>query len=104
MVAPGVCARLDRHEPVAPIRVGEHSARSVEMRVERGGVVIAQVPIAAGRIGLPDLDEGVWHGTSVLVEDAAGHDDALPLRLARVLPGEIVVGLADRQISIDRRR
>jgi hypothetical protein len=38
----------------------------------------------------------VRHGPAVFVEHAAGDDDALALRLAGVLPREVVVGVAER--------
>ena len=66
-------------------------------------MVVTRVPVSAGRIALPQLDQRVRHGPAVLVEHAARDDDALAQRLAGVLPREVVVDLADRQVAVDGR-
>ena len=51
--------------------------------------------VAARRVGLPDLDQGVGR-PAVLVQNATRHTISLPKRFARALAREIVVGFADR--------
>src|SRR4029079_3654380 len=82
VVAPGVRARLDRHEPVAAVGVGTATAGAGEVRVERRGVLVDLVAVASARIGLPDLDQRASDRPPVLVEDPPGDGDPLadPLR------------------------
>ena len=47
-------------------------------------MLVDVVDVAAGRVGLPDLDQRVRHRPAVLVEHAAGDDDPLAERLAGV--------------------
>ena len=96
MVAPWVRAGLDRDEAVAALVVGEAAAGAGEVRVERRGVLVDLVPVAAGRVRLPDLDQRVAHRPAVLVEHAAGDDDPLAERLALVLARQVAVELAER--------
>ena len=56
-------------------------------------MLVALVDVAAGRVGLPDLDQLAAHRAAVAVEHAAGDHDALADRLAAVL---------DRQIRLER--
>ena len=58
-------------------------------------MLVALVDVAAGGVGLPDLDQRVRHRPAVAVEHAAGDDDALAQRLAVVLAGEVGVGRGD---------
>jgi hypothetical protein len=60
--------------------------------------------VPACRVALPQLDQRICQRTSVLVDNPAGDDDALAEWLTGVMAREIVVGLADRQMSEQRRR
>ena len=55
-------------------------------------MLVAVVHVAPGRVRLPDLDQRRADGPAVPVGDAAGDDDPLTERLARVLAREVVVG------------
>ena len=59
-------------------------------------VLIGRVDIAPGGVRLPDLNQGVGQRAPVLVQDPAGHHDALAERLAvlRGVPGEVMIELA----------
>src|SRR6185312_16010587 len=94
--------RLDRHEPVAAVGVGTATAGAGEVRVERRGVLVDLVAVASARIGLPDLDQRASDRPPVLVEDPPGDGDPLADRLARMLPRQVVVELADRVLAEDR--
>ena len=59
VVPPRVGAGLDRDEAVAALVVGEAAAGAGEVRVERRRVLVDLVPVAAGGVRLPDLDERV---------------------------------------------
>lgn len=93
MVAPRVGAGLDRQEPIGAVRPGQAAAGAGEVGVERGRVLVALVAVAPSGIGLPDLDQLTGHRPAAFVDDASGHRDALPDRLAR-MPG--------RQVGVER--
>ena len=101
VVAPGIGAGLDRRERVAAVLVGQAAAHAGEVRVEGRGVLVALVHVAAGRVGLPDLDQLVPHRPSVAVRDPAGDLQPLADGFARVLDGE--VGLQGRPRRARRR-
>ncbi len=96
VVAPRVGARLDRGERVVAVGVGEHPPAAGEVRVQRGRPVVAGVPVATGRVRLPDLDQRVRHRPPVRVQHASGDDDPLAECLAVVLTGQVVVHRPDR--------
>ena len=77
VVPPGIRARPDRREPEPPVRVRDHPAGPAEIRIERGVVRIQRVGVAAGGVRLPDLDQRLGDGPGVVVQHAAGDDDAL---------------------------
>ena len=93
VVAPRVGARLDRHEPVAALVVGQAAPAADEVRVQRRRVQVAVVAVAPGGVGLPDLDELPAHRPPGRVQDPAGDDDALPQRL----PGGVL-----REVGVER--
>src|SRR5206468_1223254 len=95
VLTPRVGARLHGGEVVVPVAVGQRAADAGEVRVQRGVVLLALVGVAAGRVGLPDLDELTADRTAVAVEQPSGDGDALTDRLAGVLPREVVVDLGD---------
>ena len=101
MVRPRIAAGLHRHEPVSPLRVGEAAPGAVEVRVERRIVAVGVVAVAAGRVRLPDLDQRVAYGPSVILEHAPADDDPLTLRPAVVAARQIVVGLG-QVVAVDR--
>ena len=89
MIAPRICARLDRDEAVAALVVGEAPAGAGEVGVERRGVIVPRVDIATGGVRLPDLDQGAAHRPSVGVGDPAAQDYPLAQRLTRMLPRQV---------------
>ena len=80
VVGPRIGAGADGQELVAPLRVGEDAAVAVEVGIERRVVLVGRMVVAAGGIGLPDLDHGVGHRAAGFVGDGAGDDDALAQR------------------------
>src|ERR1700677_1564410 len=95
MIAPGIGAGLDRIKFVGPLVVGHASPGAQKVRIERRFVLISLVHVTAGRVGLPDFDQRVAHGAAVLIEDAAGDDDAFAERLA-------VASRVARQVAVER--
>ena len=67
-------------------------------------MIVHDVTVASGGVGLPELHQRVADRPAVLVQHAAADDDALAERLAGVLAGQIGVGFTDRAIAIDRAR
>ena len=53
------------------------------------------VPVAAGRVGLPDLHKRVRDRPAVLIQNTAADDDPLANRLAVVLAREVMVAGLD---------
>lgn len=65
-------------------------------------MVVADVQVAPGSVSLPDLNQSVWNGASVVVKDPAANDNALSQGLAPVLARQVVVGFGDAGVPIDR--
>jgi hypothetical protein len=84
------------------IRVGQGATATSEVRIERRRVLIRLVKVAPRSVALPDLDQGVPHGNSIVVEHATRHGDTLADRLTRMLASEVVVGLADLIVPEER--
>src|SRR6267143_1866848 len=82
---PSHTARPDGHEPVPAGLVGQGPAESVEARIGRAPIV--GMVVAALRVRLPDLQDGVVDGRAVAVEHAALDDDLLA---ARTVAREVV--------------
>ena len=82
VIAPGIGAGLDGDEAVVAVRVRLRAAGAGEIRIERRGMLVDDMDVAAAGIGLPDFDQRVRHAAAVLVEHMAVHDDALAERLA----------------------
>ena len=59
VVAPRIGAGLDRHELERAVGAGEAAPEPGEVRVQRRGVLVALVAVAAGGVALPDLHERV---------------------------------------------
>src|SRR6185312_14356969 len=72
------------------------------IRIEGRWMLVADMDIAAAGIGLPDLDQCIRHAAAVFVDHMAMHDDALPERLAGMLPREIGVAVAHGLVAVDR--
>jgi hypothetical protein len=104
VVAPGIGAGLDGDELVVAVGIRDAAAGAGEVGIERRGMLVDDVDVAARRIALPDLDEGMRYGTAGLVEQAALDDDALAERLAGVLGGEVGLLRLDVGMAVDRGR
>jgi hypothetical protein len=76
-------------EKVGAVGAGDAAAHAGEVGVQRGGVLVTLVDVAAGRVGLPDFHELPGHGAAVAVQYLAGHDDPLALGFAVVLDGQV---------------
>jgi hypothetical protein len=104
VVAPWIGAGLDRNEAVAAFGVGHRAAAAMEIRVERRVVLVDPVRIAARAIRLPDFHQRIRDRPGVGIEDAAGDDDSLADRIARTLPGQVVVVFLEDTVAEDRAR
>src|SRR5258706_11713952 len=91
VVAPWVGTRLDRRKLVMSVFVGKRAATAGEIRVERRVVLIVDVPVAAGRVALPQFNQRMRNRPAVFVEHAPTHDDPFTERRARVLAREVVI-------------
>ena len=65
-------------------------------------MLVDLVAVAAGGVGLPDLDQRPRDGAAVAVEQPAGDHDPLAQRLAGVLAGQVVVVLGDPAVAQQR--
>src|ERR1022692_1863170 len=102
MVAPRICPRLDRHKTIVAVPITQRAARAGKIGVDRGPVIVAVVKVASRRVGLPDLDQSMWHWTSIFIEHAPGYDDAFAKRLPRVLTRQVVVSFTDVVMPVNR--
>src|SRR5262245_24591051 len=102
MIAPGIRAGPDCGEDIVTVIVGEATAGSDEVGIERRRVIVARVQITAGCVGLPELYESPPYRTPIFIEHAASDDDSLPLRFSLALAREVVVCLADRIVTEQR--
>jgi hypothetical protein len=75
---------------------------SGEIRIQGSRVLINLVEIPARGVGLPNLNEGVGDRAMILIENAAANDNALALRRAAVLRGE-VAGFRLRNFRAEER-
>src|SRR5256886_13853007 len=81
MILPGIGARSSDLEAIHAVLVREAAAVAEEVGIQRRVVLIHAVPVPAGGVGLPDLNERVGQRRPALVEYAAGDDDPLSHRL-----------------------
>src|SRR5215469_8480388 len=93
MIEPGICAGLDGDEAVRAMCIGQGSPRTTKVRIERGGMLVLNMPIPSGGVRLPNLDECIGNGPPVAVENAPAYDDAFTDWLTCVLAGQIVIVL-----------
>src|SRR5436309_4082124 len=96
MILPRIGAGLDRDEAIAALRVSQAAAGSAEVGVQWCGVLVILVKVAAGGIGLPDLNHRARYRSAITVEQPTRDNNALDNRLARVLAGQVVVQLRKR--------
>src|SRR3546814_17351207 len=77
--------------------VGDAASAAEEVGIERRVVLVRLMDVAAGGVGLPDLDQRVGLRAPRLVEHVAGDDDALANGLSgglpffAAVPGQVVV-------------
>ena len=96
MVLKRVAARHDRQKAITSFRIRDRAARHAgEIQVERCGVVVDAVRVAARGVGLPDFHQRLRDRPPILVECAAVQDDPLADRFAGVLARQVGVGRAD---------
>src|SRR6185369_1640435 len=77
VIAPRVGAGSEGEKPILAALVGEHAAGAGEIGIERGVVLIDVVDVASAGVGLPDFEQGVGYRPAGVIENPAGHDDAL---------------------------
>src|SRR5262245_7488146 len=66
-------AGLDCFETVAAFRVGVLDGEALEVGIQRRGIRVARVRVAAMRVRLPELDARTTDGLPLDVEDPAHH-------------------------------
>src|SRR6202035_6020030 len=90
MIAPRIRTRLDRHEAIRAVVVGDNSSDAREMRIERRFVLVLAMRITAGGVRLPNFDLCVRNRAAVFVEHAAGYNDSFAESFAAVEVRQIV--------------
>jgi len=78
-VLEGVRSRLDRRKAEPSLPVGDLDAVALEAGIDGCGVRVGGVAVAAGGVGLPELDARAPQGLARLLEDAPRHVNDLPL-------------------------
>src|SRR5580693_6229933 len=89
VISPGIFARTNRHESVAPFGICHRMPATGKVRVQRRIVLIVAVEIPSCRIGLPDFDKRMGHGPGIFIKDASTHDNAFANWLAGMLSRQI---------------
>src|SRR6185369_2349645 len=95
-------AGLDGGEFVVPLGVADAAPDAGKIRIDRGGVLIPLMAIASRGIGLPDFHQAMRDRAPRFVPDLAFDDDALALRLALMLAGEIGIARRDTVMTEER--
>src|SRR5579864_2438406 len=70
MVLPGIGARFDGNEAIAPTLISKGAAGAGKVRIQRRRMVIAIVAVAAGGIGLPNFNQCVRNWATIIIQDA----------------------------------
>jgi hypothetical protein len=81
----GIRARFDGRESIGALSIGREQGVAFEIGVERRGIAIAGMRVAAVRVGLPDLDARARDRPAAPVDDSTGELDDLPAG-ARIPP------------------
>src|SRR5256714_13509876 len=102
VVLPWISTGLDSYELIRPIFVRQSSACAAEVRVQWRRMIITIVTVSSAGIGLPNLNQCMRDGSSVVIENASAHNNSLAQRLACMLPCEIVITFTHRFISKNR--
>src|SRR5579871_1867994 len=89
VIFPWISAGADRGEAITAHGIRQRPSRAGEIRIERRVVLVFNVEISSGGIGLPDFDQRVGDRTAVLVAHAAAYNDAFSHRFAGVLSCQI---------------
>src|ERR1700733_7551603 len=92
VIEPRIRAGLDGYKTIKPVRIGQRSSSSGEVRIEWCWMVVSYMSISAGSVRLPDLNQAVRQRVAISIEHATAHDDALADRLCRMLNCEVIVG------------
>ena len=77
MIAPWIGSRLDGDEAVIAGGVGDRTPGPQKIWIERRGVIVSRMAIAAGCIRLPHFQQSVGNAAAVFIEHTSGYDDAL---------------------------
>jgi hypothetical protein len=77
MISPWIRAGLDGDEAVVTGLVGDRASGSQKIWIERRGVIVSRMAIAAGCIRLPHFQQSVGNAAAVFIEHTSGYDDAL---------------------------
>ena len=102
VIAPRIRARLNGNELVPAILVGERTTGTGEIGIEGRVPTVDLVPIAAGGIRLPDLDQRVANRSSIFIEHTTRHHHPLAHWRRPVLRGQIMIEWTDAVVTIHR--
>src|SRR5262245_40955302 len=102
VIEPWIRTRFDSYEPILPGLISQGAASASEIRIQRSGMLVLGMSVAACGVRLPNLDERTRHRASVTVENASADDDPLAQRFARVLHRQVVVFLPYLFMPVDR--
>src|ERR1017187_10133871 len=91
VIAPGIRARFDGLELVAPFSVGHYAPAPVEMRIEWRVRLIVPVPVTTTGVRLPKLQQGARNLLAIFIEHATAHQDSRTDRFATVGKSHIVI-------------
>src|ERR1700738_472988 len=88
-------AWFDRSEEVIPPFVGQHSAATTEIGIDRRDISVATMTVAAAGIGLPHFAEGIGYRLAVAIEHVALDDSLFANRFT-------LFGTVEDEVIIER--
>ena len=85
--------RPDRAKAVTAVGIGIGDADTLEIRVQRRGILVVGMRVTAPVVGLPDIDPGIRQRFALEVGDAAAHE-------YRVTGRSLCVAFQQRQVDV----
>src|SRR5215471_2818061 len=102
VIEPWIRARFDGYEPILPGLTSQCAASPTEIRIQRSGMLVLGMSVAACGVRLPNLDERIRNRPTVTVQNASADDDPLAEGFTRVLHSQVVVFLPYLFMPVDR--
>ena len=106
VITPGVGSGTNGGELIFTLFIGQATPRPGKVGIEGGGVLVIDMDVTPGGIGLPQFNQSMRHSAAAIIHHPSGYQNPFPNRFARFdsIARQVMIQRLDGISAVHRSR